>query len=303
MIPAKIRKFAPAAYFIAAFAAHTAYADLLDDDDDGKTKVPAATVTAPGTASGEGSPAAAAPTKNDGHAKTDKNGKSGKADRKPTSLPKDERETTPRKGSQTVLLPKGGGKKKKESKVKPDAELPVQFESTGLKGLREKGFVELIDNVVVTQGTMRIEAKHATVSYDEATKEVVKVLAEGNVKMFKDDEDSGEKIKAYGDQMVFLNRERTTTLDGNARLWRGANLVRGSKIIYDMKSGLIRGEHVAGEVHPQDLQEKPKDNTPADSGSGSAGAAGSGGGSAVEAPPKTRSVTPAVPASPTAEAP
>jgi hypothetical protein len=41
-------------------------------------------------------------------------------------------------------------------------------------------------------------------------------------------------------------------MEGNARLWRGTDLVRGKKIVYEMDTGWIRGDRVAGELHPGD---------------------------------------------------
>ena len=53
---------------------------------------------------------------------------------------------------------------------------------------------------------------------------------------------------------VGINR---VELEGNARLWRGADLVRGKKIIYEMDTGWIRADRVAGEVHPPEKDAKP----------------------------------------------
>jgi lipopolysaccharide export system protein LptA len=126
----------------------------------------------------------------------------------------------------------------------------VHFESKGLRALKEKGTAELIQDVVVTQGTLRLEADQAKIYYDDDVKDVVRVVAEGNIKIFKVDEESGEKIKAFGDRVEFDNKARTVVLEGNARLWRGADLVRGKKITYELDSGWIKADRVAGEVHP-----------------------------------------------------
>lgn len=143
--------------------------------------------------------------------------------------------------------------KKNQAKSKE----PVHFESKGLKGLREKGLVELVDNVVVTQGDLRLEADKAQVFFDEAAHDVVKVIAEGNVKIFNIDENTGEKLKAYGNQVVFLNKERRVIMEGNARLWRGDDsVIRGKKITYEMDTGWIRADRVAGELSPSEKDKK-----------------------------------------------
>ncbi len=158
--------------------------------------------------------------------------------------------------SSSVLAPKGGAQAKKKKTGPKDADQPVHFESKGLRGLREKGTVELVDDVIITQGSLRMEADHAKVYYNEGIKDVMRVVCKGNVKIYKDDEESGEKIKAFGDQVTFENKKRTVVMEGNARLWRGADLVRGKKITYEMETGWIKADRVAGELHPQD---EPKD--------------------------------------------
>jgi lipopolysaccharide transport protein LptA len=147
------------------------------------------------------------------------------------------------------LAPKGN-KAGADGPAADDSKQPVHFESKGLRALKEKGTAELIQDVVVTQGTLRLEADQAKIYYDDDVKDVVRVVAEGNIKIFKVDEESGEKIKAFGDRVEFDNKARTVVLEGNARLWRGADLVRGKKITYELDSGWIKADRVAGEVHP-----------------------------------------------------
>jgi lipopolysaccharide export system protein LptA len=147
------------------------------------------------------------------------------------------------------LAPKGN-KAGADGPAADDSKQPVHFESKGLRALKEKGTAELIQDVVVTQGTLRLEADKAKIYYDDDVKDVVRVVAEGNIKIFKVDEESGEKIKAFGDRVEFDNKARTVVLEGNARLWRGADLVRGKKITYELDSGWIKADRVAGEVHP-----------------------------------------------------
>ncbi len=160
-------------------------------------------------------------------------------------------------GDQTMtrsVPPKNPGKKPASR-----AQEPVHFDSKGLKGLREKGMIELTQDVVVTQGEMRMEADHAEVFFEEKAKGakgpsgVIKVVAEGNVKIAGVDENSGDRFKAFGNQAVFLNRERKVMLDGNARLWRGDDsVIRSKKITYEIDSGWIHADRVAGELAPGD---------------------------------------------------
>lgn len=154
---------------------------------------------------------------------------------------------------QTVLAPKKPTKKGSGAKERE----PVHFESKGLKGLREKGTVELVDDVVITQGEMRLEADHAQVYFDESAKDVMKVVADGNVKIFNVDPNTGEKLRVFANHGTFENRNRLITADGNVRLWRGNDsVVRMKKATYEMDTGWIKGDRVAGELSPSEKDGK-----------------------------------------------
>lgn len=140
---------------------------------------------------------------------------------------------------------------------------PVHFESKGLRGLKEKGTVELIEEVIITQGELRLEADRAKIFYDESQKEVARVLAEGNVKIFNVERSTGEKMKAFSNQVEFLNKNRTVIMEGNARLWRGTqSVIRGKKITYEIDSGWIKGDRVAGELQPEEKDKEKKSGEP-----------------------------------------
>ena len=245
---------------LALVIAPPAFADLLDDDEpvtkpqppqQPKTETQPSDMkppSHPGNLSPPPGPATAPapePTKTKG----------------PSPHPKTQQTTS----TTTVIPPKNAGRKAKAKK-----EDPVHFDSKGLKGLRDKGMVELVQDVVVTQGEMRMEADHAQVFFDEGAKDkkdrgLIKVIADGNpVKIYGVDENSGDKFRAFGNQAVFLNKERTVVLEGNARLWRGDDsVVRSKKITYEMNTGWIRADKVAGEVVPSD---KPATNPGAGNG-------------------------------------
>jgi lipopolysaccharide transport protein LptA len=213
-----------------------AHADLLDDEEPAVIK--------PSTSTGNSTATSTATS-------TGKDKSDGKKPQAETTIkePVPHTKGTVPAANTSIIPPK---KPQSKSGKKKDKE-PVHFESKGLKGLREKGMVELIQDVVVTQGDMKMEADHAQVFFDEASHEVQKVVAEGNVKIHGIDENSGEKFRAYGNQAVFLNKERTVVLEGNAKLWRGEDsVIRSKKITYEMDTGWIKADRVAGELAPGD---------------------------------------------------
>lgn len=237
-----------------------ARADLIDEDDQPPKQRPEQAPPGPATGPGAGPrPGAPRPPVDD----DEPLGSSQPTPPKPLVGPRAPTNRTPRAISEgdavqrpsggTVLPPKGGGSKSD----KEAAKLPILFKSNGARGLREKGTFELMEDVVITQGEMKMEAAHALIQGDEKAKDIMKVTADGDVKMFMVDADSGEKVKAFGDRVVFDNKSRTVLLEGNARLWRGADLVRGKTIVYEMDTGWIRADRVAGEVHPDTIKAKP----------------------------------------------
>jgi lipopolysaccharide export system protein LptA len=165
----------------------------------------------------------------------------------------------PAKTSRSVLAPTKKKKKKKNAEKEP-----VRFESNGARGIRDKGKFELIDDVVITQGTMRMEADQAIIYVDQESNDVKTVHATGNVKLFQEDEETGERLKAFGEKMVFNNIKRNIVLSGNARLWRGPSLVRGKKIIYELDTGWIYADKVVGEMHADDAGKKTGDEKSTD---------------------------------------
>lgn len=179
-----------------------------------------------------------------------------KPDVKPTPAPVSQGKAPAKsdKNNGKALDNKPAGKPEKNGKsVPPVKQEPVHFESKGLRGLREKGTVELIEDVIVTQGELRLEADRAQIFYDEDQKEVVRVVAAGNVKISNVEQATGEKMKAYSNQVQFNNKDRTVVMEGNARLWRGSqSVIRGKKITYEIDSGWIKADRVAGELQPEE---------------------------------------------------
>lgn len=225
--------------------APTAFADLLDEEEEPVAKPPPSPQAQP-------APAPAAKPASPSKPATPQTSPKPAAQPAPAvqpAPPPSSPASRPPGASGASLAPKGN-KAGANGPAADDSKQPVHFESKGLRALKEKGTAELIQDVVVTQGTLRLEADKAKIYYDDDVKDVVRVVAEGNIKIFKVDEESGEKIKAFGDRVEFDNKARIVVLEGNARLWRGADLVRGKKITYELDSGWIKADRVAGEVHP-----------------------------------------------------
>jgi lipopolysaccharide transport protein LptA len=71
------------------------------------------------------------------------------------------------------------------------------------------------------------------------------------VKISKSSEDPDERVVARGDEATFFNKTRKIVLNGNARLWRGGDLIKGKKIDYDMNTGWITVDSAEGIIDPE----------------------------------------------------
>lgn len=135
---------------------------------------------------------------------------------------------------------------------------PVKFQSSGLTGFKDQGTMELVNDVVITQGDTKMEADKVKAFYDQKSKEVVKIVASGNVKIFKDDPDPTKKVRSTSQEAIFFNKDRKVVLKGNPQLIRnGGDIVRGKEITYELDTGWMRVDRVEGVLVPQSQQPTP----------------------------------------------
>ncbi len=134
---------------------------------------------------------------------------------------------------------------------------PVLFESRSLQGLKDQGRVILKDEVVITQGDFRIDADEATIIFDNKSRDVTKVLANGRVKISRSASEAKDRVRAECNEAIFYNAERKVLLRGNAKLWRSEDLVRGKQITYELDSGWIKADRVEGVVQPAGQKPTP----------------------------------------------
>lgn len=139
---------------------------------------------------------------------------------------------------------------------------PVKFQSSGLTGYKEQGTMELEKDVVITQADTKMEADKVKAFYDPKTKEVVRIVATGNVRITKDDPDPQKRAKSTSNEAVFFNKERKVVLRGNPQLVRaGGDTVKGKEIIYELDTGWVKVERVEGVLMPQSEPQPTKAGT------------------------------------------
>ncbi|PYE33320.1 lipopolysaccharide export system protein LptA [Idiomarina fontislapidosi] len=127
----------------------------------------------------------------------------------------------------------------------------------------------LTDNVIVTQGSLRIEADRLEASGGEAKDQADIFIAHGRPAIYTQLLDDGSEISAQADQITYFQSQGRIELKGNAQITQGSSLSRGDTIVYDLANQHVsaRGSEESGErvttifnPNKQPEQEQPEDN-------------------------------------------
>lgn len=154
-----------------------------------------------------------------------------------------------------------GNTSKSNSAKKNSNRSPIRLKSDGKSTYTKNGrLIQLNENVVISQDQLRLQADDAKVHLAEegADNNVEKVEINGNVRVSNFSDIPEEKVSARGDRAFFINKNRTITLVGNARLWKGGHLIKGKQITYDVDTGVITVDKAEGVVKPEEVQGKGK---------------------------------------------
>jgi lipopolysaccharide export system protein LptA len=157
--------------------------------------------------------------------------------------------STKKAAKKNVAKPKQGASKNGLRKK------PIKLRSEGLKGSRSDGKVLLKENVRIDQGDLQITCDEAAIYFDEGKEEIDRVVANGRVKLKKLDFTTKTKIAASARRVVYEQKKGLVTLTGNVSIYRGTDLIKGSRLVYDMNTGWITGKQVDGVVSPKSNEE------------------------------------------------
>lgn len=118
-----------------------------------------------------------------------------------------------------------------------DTSLPIEIAADALKVQQDKQIAVFTGNVDAQQGNMKLRADKIWVHYHdqsggEETQSISKIDAEGQV-FFS----SGSET-AKGDQGTYDVDKGVIVLTGQVVLTQGENVLRGSRVLLDLKTGL-----------------------------------------------------------------
>jgi lipopolysaccharide export system protein LptA len=126
---------------------------------------------------------------------------------------------------------------------------PVKIRATALEVREKDKMATFTGDVYVLQGDTEMRCKVLVVFYDEQTgtrianatdggaggdRQIHRIEAKGNVVVVQNDQN------ATGETATFNMRENTVTLVGNVVVTRGANVLRGQRLVVDLTSGVSK---------------------------------------------------------------
>lgn len=137
----------------------------------------------------------------------------------------------------------------KPSGLSKNSKEPITIEADALEVFDKEQRALYTGNVVVTQGDTVMKAKKMVIFYDKPaeqaspaaaptgdTTSIRRVEAEGGVVI------TDKNQIATGDNGIYENATDTVTLTGNVTLSKGKNVTKGSKLVYNLGTGVANVE-------------------------------------------------------------
>lgn len=142
-----------------------------------------------------------------------------------------------------------------------DTDKPIHIESDQQSLDMQGNVVTFTGNVVVTQGTIKINADKVVVTRPggEEGKEIIDGF--GKPATFYQMQDNGKPVKGHGEKMRYELQKDFVTLTGNAYLEQLDSNITGDKITYLVKEQKMqatseKGNRVTTVLVPSQLQDK-----------------------------------------------
>ncbi len=123
-----------------------------------------------------------------------------------------------------------------------DHNQPINIQSDTAMVDDNNGLAIYTGNVMVTQGSIRIDADKVTINYTKK-QDLEKVVAEGKPAKFKQTPDGGKAdLHAKSGRMEYFAEKDTLHLLQNAEVRQAQDSFTAQRIMYDTKSGVIQAD-------------------------------------------------------------
>ncbi|MCK3655876.1 lipopolysaccharide transport periplasmic protein LptA [Pasteurellaceae bacterium Macca] len=122
--------------------------------------------------------------------------------------------------------------------LKGDTDQPINIDSGSQSLDLENNIVVFSDNVMITQGSIKINAAKVTITRQEGKKETVD--ASGSPVTFQQTLDNGKPVNGKGNSVHYDLGAEFLTLLGNAELKQQDSFIKAQKITYDVKKQQLK---------------------------------------------------------------
>ncbi|WGE89765.1 lipopolysaccharide transport periplasmic protein LptA [Actinobacillus arthritidis] len=145
--------------------------------------------------------------------------------------------------------------------LKGDTDQPINIDSGDQSLDMNSNVVVFTDNVVITQGSIKVTANQVTIVRQEGKKETLD--ATGSPVTFQQTLDDGKPVNGKGNNVHYDLNSEFLTLIGNAELKQQGSFIKASKITYDVKKQQLKAtsgnkSRVRTVLIPNELNNKKK---------------------------------------------
>lgn len=137
-----------------------------------------------------------------------------------------------------------------------DRDKPLDVQAGGLDGVMTQDGDTRFTDLVITQGSLRIDAAEATVT--RVAGEVTRVLLKGSPASLQQENDEGQLMRARAQQIVYDTGTEIVVLSGDVQVEQGRDTFRGDRVRYDTRNGRIQGGGGEGGRIHLTIQPKPR---------------------------------------------
>jgi len=139
--------------------------------------------------------------------------------------------------------------------LESDTRQEITIQSDRAEFDRKNGTATYIGNVLMRQGTLKIDADQVTLFSNEEQK-LEKAIATGKPARFQQQMEADKGLtKARGNNITYLTTEKTITIKQEANLEQEGNQFSGEKIVYDITNDSVAA---SGGTQTQTTPEEPQ---------------------------------------------
>lgn len=122
--------------------------------------------------------------------------------------------------------------------LKSDTDQPINIDSGSQSVDMNTNVVVFSDNVVITQGSIKVNANKVTITRQEGKRETLDAI--GSPVTFQQTLDDGKPVNGKGNSVNYDLNSEFLTLTGNAELKQLDSFIKAEKITYDVKKQQLK---------------------------------------------------------------